>query len=234
MTIESLASQALESLRGQGRAERAEVMRGYAPTVEEHLGATAPQARAEAAKIARALRGRPLADVVAAAEALLALGCFDTRLVASYLLGRRPDAVRTLGVRDVERLAKGNDNWASVDSFTAAVAGPAWRDGGVSDDDVRRWSASEDVWTRRMSLVATTVLNRAGGSESERTLELCERLVADPHPLIRKAISWSLRSLAPTAPATVRAFLAAHPDLPRGVVREVESKLATGRKNPRA
>ena len=230
--VDTLAAEALMTLRAEADTQRATVMRRYAPTSEEHLGATVPQARAAASRIARALKSQKGEVVVDAAESLLALGAFDTRCTAAYLLGRRPDVVRALTSRDVERLAAGNDNWAAVDAFTAEVAGPAWRDGQVADVDVRRWAASEDVWTRRMALVATTALNRRGGSEPKQTLDICERLVDDGHPLIRKALSWALRALVPTAPEAVWAFVSAHPELPRSVTREVETKLRTGRKSP--
>ncbi len=228
--VQELAAGALVALRADADPDRAQFMAGYAPTVETHLGATVPQARAEAARLARALRGEPAEAVVRTAAALLALRTFDTRCTASYLLGRRRDAVVALSGLDVERLAEGNDSWATVDAFTAEVAGPAWRDGRVTDADVRRWTLAEDVWTRRMALVATTALNRGGASEPERTLRVCEDLAGDDRPFVRKALSWALRALAPTAPDAVHAFLDAHPDLPPGVTREVRTTLRTGRK----
>lgn len=228
--VQALAIEALAALRSQADADRARFMLRYAPTAQEHVGATVPQARREAARIARALRGEPADAVIAAAEALLLLGTFDTRCAAAYLLGRRRDVLRNLSVRDIERLAEGNDNWANVDAFATEVAGLAWRDGPVADADVRRWASSGNVWTRRMALVATTALNKQGRSDAARTLDICERLADDEQPYVRKALSWALRALAVPEPSAVATYLAAHPELPRSVRREVETKLRTGRK----
>ena len=58
--------------------------------------------------------------------------------------------------------------------------------------------------------------------------------MADREDLVVKALSWALRALARRDPAAVRKFLAEHREkLAARVIREVENKLTTGRKNPR-
>jgi len=82
--------------------------------------------------------------------------------------------------------------------------------------------------------VSTVPLNsraRGGDGDAKRTLMICRRLIADPHDLVQKAVSWALRELAKRDSASVRRFLATHGNEMKALVRrEVTSKLETGRK----
>lgn len=61
---------------------------------------------------------------------------------------------------------------------------------------------------------------------------ICPPLAGDGHDLVQKAVSWALRELAKRDPSGVKKFVADYRDrLQTRVVREVASKLTTGRKN---
>src|SRR5262249_31164529 len=143
-----------------------------------------------------------------------------------------------VSAREIEALGRGLDNWVSVDTFGCFVAGPAWRDGRVTDPCVRRWARARDRWWRRAALVATVPLNqtaRGGAGDARRTLAICRALAADGDDMVVKALSWALRALALHEPRAVRAFLREHDgELQARVRREVRNKLDTGRKNPPA
>jgi len=159
------------------------------------------------------------------------------RWVAYELLYHHPGGLQRLDVGQVERLGEGMDSWGAVDAFGGYVSGPAWRKGRLADADVRRWAASGDRWWRRAALVSTVPLNlrsRGGTGDTGRTLDICERLVADRDDMVVKALSWALRALVVWDPEAVRGFLEAHDDqLASRVRREVRAKLETGRKHPR-
>jgi 3-methyladenine DNA glycosylase AlkD len=179
------------------------------------------------------LRSAPAERVLALALALVG----RRRWVAYELLYHHPGGVERLDVLVVERLGEGMDSWGTVDAFGGYISGPAWREGRLADDDIRRWAASRDRWWRRAALVSTVPLNlrsRGGTGDTARTLDICERLVADRDDMVVKALSWALRALVVWDPDAVRAFMDAHEDqLAARVRREVRAKLQTGLKNPR-
>lgn len=179
------------------------------------------------------LRGAPAELVLDLALALVG----RRRWVAYELLYHHAGGLELLDARVVERLGEGMDSWDAVDAFGGYVSGPAWRKGRLTDDDVRRWAASSDRWWRRAALVSTVPLNlrsRGGAGDTARTLDICERLVADRDDMVVKALSWALRALVVWDPDAVRAFLEAYDDqVAARVRREVRAKLQTGRKNPR-
>ncbi len=201
------------------------------------LGVPVPDMRAIARDISRRLKREAPDRTLELARALVAGRTFEGRSVAYELLEKRRDLVADLGVRELEALGKGNDNWASVDHFGCAVAGPAWRLGAIPDRTVHRWARSRDLWWRRTALVATVALNmksRGGTGDPARTFPVCEILVTDRDDMVVKALSWALRAVMQHDAKGVEAFLRRHdPDLAARVKREVRNKLASGLKNPR-
>jgi len=145
--------------------------------------------------------------------------------------------LRSLKAKSLEDLARGNDTWAEVDTFACYLAGPAWRQRQVSDSVIKRWARSPDRWKRRAAIVSTVALNnkaRGGGGDTGRTVMICKMLVGDRDDMVVKALSWALRELSKRDPEAVRKFLQEHDRaLAPRVVREVNSKLQTGLKNPR-
>ncbi|HEY1305637.1 MAG TPA: DNA alkylation repair protein [Vicinamibacterales bacterium] len=131
-------------------------------------------------------------------------------------------------------MAAGLSDWGSVDLFGVTIAGPAWREGRISDRHVMRWARSKDRWRRRLSLVATVPLNsraRGGAGDPARTLAVCRLLADDRDDMVVKALSWALRELSKRDAGCVKEFLRTEDQrLAARVRREVRAKLETGRK----
>jgi 3-methyladenine DNA glycosylase AlkD len=165
-------------------------------------------------------------------------GTWQERVVAFELLESHPAAFALLTPVRVEALGDGLADWGSVDLFGVTLAGPAWRDGRISDATVRSWTKSSDRWRRRLALVATVRLNtpaRGASGDARRTLAVCRQLADDRDEMVVKAMSWALRELAKRDPAAVTRFLVDEGDrLAARVRREVANKLSTGLKNPRS
>jgi len=143
-----------------------------------------------------------------------------------------------IGETELEEFGQGIDSWWTVDAFARTLSGPAWLRGQVSDDVMRRWAHSEDLWWRRAALVSTVALNmrsQGGHGDVKRTLEICHLLVADHEDMVVKGMSWALRALVVHNADAVEAFLNEHTGvLTARVQREVRNKLTTGLKYPRA
>ncbi len=159
------------------------------------------------------------------------------REVAYELIHYHKETFRSIDEADLEEFGQGMNSWWSVDAFARVLSGPAWLNGGVSDEVIHRWARSDDRWWRRAALVSTVALNmrsHGGYGDVPRTLAVCRLLVDDHDDMVVKAMSWALRTLVPHDPDAVREFLDAHDDvLAARVKREVRNKLNTGLKNPR-
>jgi hypothetical protein len=196
-----------------------------------------PRVRAIRRDWTKALKDETPAHVLDVTRALVASGAWTERVIGFELLAAHPAAFGRLDDALVDTLTVGLADWGSVDLFGVAVAGPAWRQGLVSDAQIMAWAESADRWRRRLALVATVPLNlrsRGGNCDAARTLDICQRLVADRDDMVVKALSWALRELVRCDRAAVEAFLQSNSDrLAARVRREVRNKLETGLKNPR-
>lgn len=184
----------------------------------------------------RSLKSLAPAEAVRLALLLLSLPGVP-RWFAYELVHHHRGAVANLTLAQVRRLGKGLAGWGEVDAFACYLSGPAWREGQISDGDVRRWAVSRDRWWRRVAVVSTVALNctaRGGNGDVARTLAVCDLVKTDRDDMVVKALSWALRALARKEPDAVYAFVRSNEAcLSARVVREVRNKLTTGLKNPR-
>jgi 3-methyladenine DNA glycosylase AlkD len=234
--LQSLALWVDTALRELTDPERKRVTSGYFPTSLEILGVSAPKMRKVLRALLKDLTDAAPRDVLELAWLIRDMDTHEGRHLAFELIENRLDARALLKTRDVVGLGKGNDNWASVDSFSCSVSGPVWREGQISDKRVLSWTRSPNRWWRRTAVVSTVPLNmksRGGTGDPGRTLTICRELAGDRDPMVAKGLSWALRTLVSVDPEGVRGFLKDHQtSLPALVKREVGNKLNTGKKNP--
>ena len=193
-----------------------------------------PRVRPIRREFSRSIASARPEQVLELAQRLIDL---DLRIWAYEVVHFHRPTLRSLDAATIESLGRGIADWASVDVFGGYLAGPAWVNRQIGDQDVHRWAGSSDRWWRRTSLVATVGLNtktRGGYGDAPRTLAVCDLLADDRDDMVVKALSWALRVLAPHDPEAVQHFLSTNQDrLAARVKREVRNKLATGLKNPR-
>jgi 3-methyladenine DNA glycosylase AlkD len=182
------------------------------------------------------LRHSPGPFVITLAKRLVPFGFWE-RVFAYETIVHHKSALNALTKKDVVSLGKGISSWAEVDCFAGYVAGPAWREGKISDRAVQSWTRSPDRWWRRAALASTIPLNsraHGGHGDVKRTLRICRLLIRDRDDMVVKALSWALRVLSKQDTEAVRTFVKTYDQqLASRVKREVENKLRTGLKNPR-
>ena len=185
-------------------------------------------------EVSRSLRDEPAALVLAIADDLIERDERYDRFVAYELVAAHAGAMRALGPGKLRELGRGMDSWDDVDVFACYVAGPAWREGRVPDDEIAKWARSTNRWWRRAAVVCTVALNnktRGGNGDPTRTVAVSRMVVDDRDDMVVKALSWALRELSKREPDVVARFIASHEDrLAPRVLREVRAKLETGLK----
>ena len=87
-----------------------------------------------------------------------------------------------------------------------------------------KFSKSKSLWQRRVSIILTFALIRAG--DLEPTLIISEALLKDKEDLIHKAVGWMLRELGKKDVMLLRSFLANNShEMPRTMLRYSIEKL---------
>ena len=172
--------------------------------------------------VAKAFRELPLVEV----EKLLASPFHEHRLIALIILcdqhKRAADAAKKLELSRfyLEHL-QGVNNWDLVDASAAEMVG-------VHLQGSRRMLeglvASPVLWHRRIAVVSTFAELRAG--RTALTFWVAERLLADKHDLIHKAVGWLLREAGKRSQEELLEFLRTHYErMPRTTLRYAIERL---------
>jgi 3-methyladenine DNA glycosylase AlkD len=176
---------------------------------DRFIGLTVPTMR----RIAHRYIHLSLADV----EKLLASPIHEHRSAALEILVAQYERDNTRAVFDFFlKHTKFVNNWDLVDGSAPYIVGQhlLTRPRKV----LYRLAKSRNLWERRIAIVSTMALIRAG--EIEDTFAIARLLLADDHDLIHKAVGWMLREAGKqSAPALLRFLKQNYDALPRTTLR---------------
>ncbi|HEX2472956.1 MAG TPA: DNA alkylation repair protein [Nitrososphaera sp.] len=234
------AADVRKELQSMADPDKAAILQRFFKTGPGHygeddifIGAMVPQSR----QVAKKFSQLPLEEV----RTLLYSRIHEERLVALLILAWRYSS--SSSSREKEKIAKFYlehikqvNNWDLVDLSAPNILGAHL----VDRDDRRRLlyklAGSENVWERRIAIVATLHFIRNG--DFSDTLKIAEMLLQDRHDLIHKAVGWMLREVGKRDAAAEEAFLEKHCSImPRTMLRYAierlpESKRRRYRKKP--
>jgi len=234
MEYDKLVKEIVTELDRLSDPKRLEMAMNSYPTSMIVKGVTVPNIRPIVQNLSKQFRKSPPEEVIEFVKQLNGTHILEAQQIAFELIDKQRAVQKSLSLEDCLVLGTGIDNWVSVDYFAGMVAGPAWREGQITDQVIKEWAASEDRWWRRAAVVCTVALNqkaRGGSGDAGRTLMICEIVASDEDDMVAKSLSWALRELAKREPEPVIEFVNENEAvLPKRVVREVRRKLETGRK----
>lgn len=182
---------------------------------DRFIGVVVPDQR----KVARQFRDLPLDQVAR----LFASPFHEHRNTALFILSLRYSRAKTDGERaeiysfTLDHMGRIN-NWDLVDCAGPKIVGVHMLSHPTETKKLFTWAGDRNLWTRRMSMMATFPFIREG--HFDHTLEIAERLVADEHDLIHKAVGWMLREVGNRDRAVECGFLDIHATtMPRTMLR---------------
>jgi 3-methyladenine DNA glycosylase AlkD len=176
-----------------------------------------------------------LTEWTQALEALYTGDSMEERMAAGMLLSHHKQHRQGLALDQLAGWLKQLHGWKEVDSNCQTVFTPAemfarW---GEWEPFLRRLAASPDLNLQRASLVLLVDVVRSSPDPRGMALavDLMQQVQGERDKRISKAISWVLREAVKRHRPVVEAYLAANQAaLPGATLREVQTKLATGKK----
>lgn len=188
------------------------------------LGIMVPQQR----KIAKKYSDIPLKQL----RRLLSSRIHEHRLVSLFILvGKYKRADRECRT-EIANFYLANtrhiNNWDLVDLSAPHILGNYLFDNDRSI--LFHLAKSENIWERRIAIMATFAFIRNGGFED--TLRIAEMLLTDDHDLIHKAVGWMLREIGKKDRKREEEFLTKHyRRMPRTMLRYAIEKFGEKKRN---
>ena len=189
------------------------------------IGVMVPQSR----QISNKFSQLPLGEV----RTLLYSRIHEERLVALLILALRYSSSASSSREESKEIVKfylNNikqvNNWDLVDLSAPNILGAHLMVDNRNDRRLLlyRLAKSENVWERRIAIVATHHFIRNG--DFSDTLQIAEMLLQDRHDLIHKAAGWMLREVGKRDSAAEEAFLEKHCSvMPRTMLRYAIERL---------
>jgi len=188
---------------------------------DQFLGLTVPQVRGFVACCKELSRSQ--------VEQLLHSPWHEERLLALLLLVKRfPQDPAEIYKLYLENVARWVNNWDLVDTSASQIVGGFL----LHREDrsvLQRLARSDNLWERRVAVIATFAFIRAG--QFEDTMDLCEMLMGDRHDLMHKACGWMLRELGKRDRSVLEGFLDRWAGrMPRTMLRYAIEKLEPERR----
>lgn len=221
------AAEVIKELKSMADPDKAAILQRFFKTGpgqygegDIFIGVMVPQSR----QVAKKFSQLPLGEV----RTLLYSRIHEERLVALLILVRRYSSASG---REKEKIVKFYldhvkqvNNWDLVDLSAPNILGAHL----VDSIDRRRLlyslAGSENVWERRIAIVATHHFIRNG--DFSDTLKITEMLLQDRHNLMHKAAGWMLREVGKRDAAAQQAFLEKHFSvMPRTMLRYAIERL---------
>jgi len=216
-----MVDKVLAALEKYARPEAVDFLGGFFKTHkggygegDVFIGVRVPPTR----QVAKEFKNISLDDI----EKLLESPIHEMRLCAVIIMtlqakkanDEQHKALLDLYLRRTDRI----NNWDIVDVSCRDIVG-GWvlkhpEDGKI----LTELAKSNDLWERRIAMVSTWALIRA--NELDVAYLIAERLLADKHDLIHKAVGWMLREMGDKDPERLRVFLSVHiQEIPRTALR---------------
>ena len=223
------AADVRKELKSMAEPEKAAILQRFFKTGPSEygegdifIGVMVPQSR----QVAKKFNQLPLGEV----RTLLYSRVHEERLVALLILAWRYRSASSS--REKEEIVKFYldhikrvNNWDLVDLSAPNILGAHLVDRDGRRRLLYRLAGSENVWERRIAIVATHHFIRNG--DFSDTLKIAEMLLQDRHDLIHKAVGWMLREVGKRDAAAEKEFLEKHCSvMPRTMLRYAIERLS--------
>lgn len=208
----------------------------YLGTTHPRYPMSVPATRSIAKSWMNAHREMSAAELQKVLDSLIRGKSFTEKCLVGSLMDESTPEQLTFNPRCFNSWLDQLEGWAEIDSLCTgkypATVIPAnfqvWKKMLIA------FSKNKNISKRRASLVllCSPLRNSPDQRLARLALENIDRLKHEKEVLITKAISWVLRSMAPTMPDVVKRYVAKNQaTLPSIAVRETLAKLKTGRKS---
>ncbi|MCW5982673.1 MAG: DNA alkylation repair protein [Bryobacteraceae bacterium] len=192
-------------------------------------GVRSPRIKEITAEAWREFRTWPRPAQNRLANELWKSGMMEEGNVAIYLYRRLARSCGACEFRLFERwIDRYVRNWAHCDGVSSWLIAAALANEPPLMDLLPPWTASPNRWKRRASAVSFLQEGKQGRN-TERILDIADRLLGDSDDMVQKGVGWLLKETYPNKPREVVSFIEARKGRPsRLLLRYAAEKMKPG------
>lgn len=158
------------------------------------------------------------ADILPTIHILWNSDWFEEQVTGLMLLERVQKELTPADLPMIKKMVAQCEGWAMLDYISTKMLGVmAMQYGDEIYPNVRRWSSSKHLWTRRASILVHVLPSRKKQLQAEYAFDTFEELLQEKEFFIRKAIGWTLREIVKHYPESTFEFLKDHLDSVSGL-----------------
>ena len=158
--------------------------------------------------------------------------CREEILFGVFLISRHRKDIAGLAWRRLEKWVRAIDNWETCDQLASNVSGPLVAANLKYVDKLMPWTRATSIWKRRFAIATVSELNHKGMSHPKETFKVCQPLLADPNPMVSRAVGFAIREASKKDPDAAYKFLLKHKKVVSlSVLREASQKLPSKNKS---
>lgn len=226
MTTNTLVEIRSQLFHHQDKAYR-EKIRAFVPTEAEIIGVRLPAIR-QLVNMFFQTRKREFSfdDACELTDAACQNRCREEALFAVLLLAKFKHHFSSKLWPSIDRWIDHIENWETCDQLAANILLPVFLKDMQFMDELVEWTKSPNLWRRRITAATMAALHHGKRKYPQETFRICENLMTDQEPMVRKAVGWALRDTSNENPVEVRDFLKRwRPTIAKGLLTESAKKL---------
>jgi 3-methyladenine DNA glycosylase AlkD len=191
------------------------------------MGVTVPTLRHLVADFRRAHAAFSFDEACNLMDSLCQDRCREEILFGIFLIGRYEKEVDNLVWSRLGHWIDALDNWETCDQLASNVSGPLVAAHLAYVDQLIELTRSENGWKRRFGVATASELNHKGRLHAQETFRVCQPLLADPDPMVWRAVGWAIREVSKKDEMAVVTFLRENRQrASTQVLREAATKLS--------
>ncbi len=209
LSPESLAKQAIISLKKHADPTRAKQVQKYFKEQVSVLGYTAATFRQVANELYEQIKPFwTLDEALAFCELMLPNEIIEEKVVSIFILERYIKSLKKVHIYSIKKWINRNDcdNWVTIDIMCTYIISPMIGFYPELGKEVLEWAQLENPWLRRASAVSF-IKHVKKGQHIDMALKVAESLFSATEYLVQRANGWLLRDIGKTDMDRLEKFL---------------------------
>jgi len=191
------------SLINNADQSKAQIIKSYLKSPYKFYGVSVPFVSTLAKDFIKTNKGLEDKIIIELCSLLWDSNYHEEKTLAIKIL----DIIKAQEMELFEKMLSQSKGWDHVDAISIHLVGGALINNSQHLEYLRKWSAHDNFWMRRSSLISQILPFKKGLGDRALFYSFADKMIEEKEFFIRKAIGWTLRELSKIYPKEVFDYL---------------------------